>query len=198
LSTEIAILKPTVTATLRPSPTPNVFTVQPGDTLFGIAQEVDVPINALMAANGLTNPDQLSVGQILLIPSEEWIAAFQERQPTVRARASITPSPVVEPHAVEIRGVEAPGDLDREAITIENRGGVVDMRDWRMSDGEGNTYTFPAFTLHRGAFNLNIKEGNDTPIDLYWNLEESILTPGKTLTLSDADGKVVSTFTIPE
>ena len=44
------------------------YTVQPGDSLRAIAQAYDVTIDALVAANGLPNPDAIYSGQVLTIP----------------------------------------------------------------------------------------------------------------------------------
>ncbi|MDX2161365.1 MAG: LysM peptidoglycan-binding domain-containing protein [bacterium] len=48
-----------------------VYTVQPGDTLFTIAQRFGTTISAIVEANELTNPDQLRIGQELIIPNDE-------------------------------------------------------------------------------------------------------------------------------
>lgn len=45
-----------------------VYTVQPGDTLFAIAQRFGVTIKAIQDANQLENPNRLKVGQELIIP----------------------------------------------------------------------------------------------------------------------------------
>ena len=45
-----------------------VYRVSSGDTLSGIAARYDVSVRQLMDANGITNPDRLSVGQELVIP----------------------------------------------------------------------------------------------------------------------------------
>jgi LysM repeat protein len=45
-----------------------VYTVQRGDTLSGIAQSFGVSQEALMKANSLNNPNQIYVGQQLIIP----------------------------------------------------------------------------------------------------------------------------------
>ncbi len=45
-----------------------LYQVQPGDTLSGIAQRFGVSLQALMDANGINNPDEIYVGQILRIP----------------------------------------------------------------------------------------------------------------------------------
>jgi LysM repeat protein len=197
IATEIADRLPTPTTTLQPSPTPHVYEVKPGDSLYAIALELDVSVAGLMAANNLINADEISVGTRLTIPSSEWLARYEERLATQAAIPTATPTPYVEPPNVEIRGVGGSGDLETEAIHFRNIGGVADMEDWRVDDGEGHIYRFPAFTLHRGGFNLNIREGEDTAIDLYWGLESPILLSGKTLKLIDVLGVVHSSFEIP-
>lgn len=44
------------------------YTVQPGDTLAIIAASAGITLDALMNANGLTDPNLLEVGQVLLLP----------------------------------------------------------------------------------------------------------------------------------
>lgn len=44
------------------------YVVQPGDTLSVIAAQYGVSVDSLAALNGITNPDLLRVGQVLLIP----------------------------------------------------------------------------------------------------------------------------------
>lgn len=53
-----------------PSPTPFVYTVQPGDTMGGIALKFNVKIEDLQAANPDVSPNSMSVGQVLKIPSD--------------------------------------------------------------------------------------------------------------------------------
>jgi LysM repeat protein len=61
---------PTPTDTPGPSPTPMpiTYTVQEGDSLFGIAVQFQVDMEAIKIANGLVS-DALSVGQVLIIPT---------------------------------------------------------------------------------------------------------------------------------
>ncbi len=47
------------------------YTVRAGDTLSGIAAGANLTVEELMAANGLSNPNQLAVGQALLLPVPE-------------------------------------------------------------------------------------------------------------------------------
>lgn len=44
------------------------YVVQAGDTLGKIAQKYQVSVDQIMSANDLFNPDQISVGQVLVIP----------------------------------------------------------------------------------------------------------------------------------
>ncbi len=46
---------------------PITYTVQAGDTLFAIAEQFSVPAASIASANGLANPDRLSIGQTLKI-----------------------------------------------------------------------------------------------------------------------------------
>lgn len=48
---------------------PREYVVKSGDTLGAIAASVSVPIEALMTVNGITNPDQIQVGQVLTVPN---------------------------------------------------------------------------------------------------------------------------------
>ncbi len=195
----LASVAPSATVTVPPSPTPATYTVQPGDTLYDIAVRLGVPLDALMAANRLIEPNALTVGQVLVIPSLEDIA---ELQATVTPRppgsnASATPQTSPEAPRVEIRGVDGAGDLAHETVGLLNSGGVAAMAGWTLEDGQGHVFIFPAFTLYNGAISVHTKTGQNTVIDLYWGLTEAIWTSGKVITLRNADDDVQSTFRIP-
>ena len=54
-----------------PTPEPEVYVVQPGDTLFAIAQRYGSSVEAIVAANNIANPSLISPGQKLIIPTVE-------------------------------------------------------------------------------------------------------------------------------
>ncbi len=71
--TATATATPTITPTWTPSltPTPSEpfpYTVQPGDTLFSIAEQFGIDLDLLMLWNGLSNQSVLYVGRELTIP----------------------------------------------------------------------------------------------------------------------------------
>ena len=58
----------TATPTIRPTATPVFYVVQPGDTLGAIAAAYGVTAQAIMDANGITDPRVVRVGTRLIIP----------------------------------------------------------------------------------------------------------------------------------
>ncbi len=65
--------EPTASPTPGPTPTPSpdqcVYTVKPGDTLFSIARQYGTTVSDIAQANGITNVNQIYVGQKLVIPN---------------------------------------------------------------------------------------------------------------------------------
>lgn len=103
------------TATL-PNPLPDVilvegeepqvagtsYPVEPGDTLAAIAERFGTTVDEITQANGITDPTQLVVGQVLVIPAgaapeEKALAGTAELPPTsapaVTAEPAQTPQP---------------------------------------------------------------------------------------------------------
>jgi len=72
VATATSATPPTV-ASPSPSPTARAnpgskYIVKAGDTLWDLAQEWGVTIDAIVAANNLASPDDLSIGQELTVP----------------------------------------------------------------------------------------------------------------------------------
>lgn len=65
-------LPPPAIETPTPEPPPTVqgliYVVQDGDTLWSIAQQFGITVEAIVASNNLENPDELPLGQEIFIP----------------------------------------------------------------------------------------------------------------------------------
>jgi LysM repeat protein len=183
---------------------PITYQVQAGDTLGSISQEYDVPMDDIMAANGIDNPNVLSVGQTLIIPIGGLVTPEPEVTPTLPPDQAPTPIPteaiVTGEVDVQITGVVGVGILTEEAVTIANLGNrPVALLDWKLLGPQGREYTFEQITLFGdgAAVTVHTETGVDTINDLYWGLEDAIWQPGQTITLIDAEGSTQATFVVP-
>lgn len=90
---------PTATETPSPLPLPTGIThvVQAGETLLGIARRYAMPAETIAAANRLQNPNNLLVGQALLITTAVTPSATPTNTPTFTLTPTITPSPTITP-----------------------------------------------------------------------------------------------------
>lgn len=196
---QVASVIPTATETPTPTLEPEIYIVQTGDTLFGIALDLGVPMEDLMAENNISDAAAIDVGQELIVPQVEG---------RIRATATGTAAPATQetadpsdpdsgPHDVSIERIDATGDIESEQIFFVNSGGVAAMVGWTIDDGDGHVYIFPNFTLHNGGgVMLHIGSGTNMVADLYWGLHEAILDTGKTITLRDASGNIQSSWVI--
>lgn len=195
-------------ATQTPEPTegPPVHIVVAGDTLGRLSEFYGVTVADIMAANGMDNPDIISVGQQLIIPVGGVATATPENlAPT--AVPSIIPTPLAtEPaqgegqSAIKITEVIGIGDLQNEAVQIVNEGTAQQaLLNWRLIDEDGRIYLFGQVTIFgEGAgILLHSISGRDGAIDLYWGQNTAVWQPGEQVTLLDANGNIQTTFIIP-
>nr|HID14670.1 LysM peptidoglycan-binding domain-containing protein [Anaerolineae bacterium] len=212
--TEEVVSTPAAPPVASPTPPgPLLYTVQAGDTLGVIAQTYGVSVEDLMAANGLTDPNVLHVGQTLVIPvgapplaspsggGEGGETAEAPLEPSSTAVPFPTPLPTPTasgPPLVEIGQVLGSGDLATEVVIVRNRGGAANLEGWTLSDVEGNTFVFPVLTLFTDAeVRVHSAAGTPTPRDLYWGRISPAWSGGELITLRDAAGNVVDTYIVP-
>jgi LysM repeat protein len=68
------------------------YTIQQGDTLSYIAGQFGVTVEAIVAANGLANPDAIQAGQKVIIPSGGVVTTTSAPVATTTT-SSTTPAP---------------------------------------------------------------------------------------------------------
>jgi murein DD-endopeptidase MepM/ murein hydrolase activator NlpD len=64
------------------------YTVQDGDTLWSLATRFHLRVSTLEATNSLQNSDELSIGQLLVIPPEDGILATARADDSISSLAS--------------------------------------------------------------------------------------------------------------
>jgi LysM repeat protein len=194
-------------ATNTPEPEPDdgpvIHVVSAGDNLGSLSTFYDVSLDDLMAANGITNPDVLSVGQELIIP----IGGLPTATPLpTEAPVDILPSPIpteelaVGEVEVVITAVTGPGSLTEEAVQIANYGSSqIALQGWELADEDGHVFVFGQITLFGdgAAIQIHTEAGQNGPADQYWGLETAVWEPGELVSLYDAAGSAQSTFTVP-
>lgn len=188
---------------------PETHIVQAGDTLGQISLRYEVDVEAIMSANGIDNPNFLSVGQELIIPVAgaplpETEDSGEEAEVVVGENQRPTPIPTVP--AVEgeallvISDVISPGQVSLEAVQIVNNGSrEASLKDWKLTDQLGNTYTFGQLTLFGEGAGISIHTGpgQDNATDLFWGLEEALWNSGDRVVLYDDVGTVRAEFQVP-
>ena len=74
----------------------NIYTVQPGDTLYKISKKTGIPVQQLVEFNNISNPNYIQSGQQLsLVPGDDYVYyAGQLPEVTVTAKAPELPGDV--------------------------------------------------------------------------------------------------------
>ena len=117
--------------------------------------------------------------------------------PTPTAVPTLTPAPVSD---VQLSlEVLHPGNPEKdEMVYVVNNGLYVRLVGWTLSNGRGDTYTFPEFGLGGGgaAIAVHTGSGADTITDLYWGRPATAWVVGDVATLMDESGAVVATYAV--
>ena len=113
---------------------------------------------------------------------------------TVQVPVTITPVPV----QIVILRVGHPGDLNGEAVVIQNQGRtVVRLVGWRLRTPSGEELALRDARLQPEAtLRIFTEAGNDTDTDMYLDLRHARWAIGDEVSLIDASGNVQATFAI--
>jgi len=110
-----------------------------------------------------------------------------------------TPVQAAETVKVDIVSVIGAGTAASEVVVIKNNGAnSFNLNGWMLKNGNGQTYTFPSFTIYSGAtVQVHTTSGNDTFSDVYWDLKASVWKSGETAALYDPQDRGRSSYRIP-
>ncbi len=195
VSTPSAVLAaPTATSVSSASSTdPEVYVVQQGDSLFGIAIRFNLTVDELMAANDLDNPDFVFSGQRLVIP-----------QPGSGTSSSTTPGtgdaaqPSSATNGLTVQ-VQQAGNLPEENVLIVNdSNNAVNLQGWTLGKVNGAVYAFEDLPLFPGgSVRLHSEAGQDDSLNLYWSQSAPVWESGSVVRLFNAEGREVVSNTVP-
>jgi LysM repeat protein len=168
---------------------PEIYVVQQGDSLFGIALRYNVTVQQLMDANNLTNPDFLFSGQRLEIP----VAGATTSNPA--NAAPVSPSPA---SGLTLR-VEQPGTLSDEHVLIVNESNnALNLQGWTLGKVNGPGYALSDLPLFPGgSVRIHTESGQDDSLNLYWSLSNPVWESSAVARLFNQDGREVVSYTVP-
>jgi len=121
---------------------------------------------------------------------------------SVPAAAAATPAATIDPDAeisVEIVSVIGAGTLDAEMVLVRYTGEQeLNLAGWHLEDEDKHVFAFPQLTLYPdGAVQVHTIAGQNTVVDLYWGLRQSVWESGETATLLDAQGVERASYEVP-
>lgn len=171
-----------------------LYIVQAGDSLGGIAGKFGVSVNDLLAANPelQKNPDLVFSGLPLTIPKAG--AAAAAATPTTASNEAATSELLL-----TISRVATPGNLISEAVQLINEGQrEVNLSGWQLRRENGPSYTFGNLPLFPGSgIWLHSRSGDDTSVAVYWAQASAIWSSGALVQLVNPAGVVVTSYTVP-
>ncbi len=203
---DVVLSTPTVAVAGGPVLAQNCYhSIVAGDTPFALALRYGVDMALMLEVNNLTtrSATNLQIGDILRVPRPgcqfdgvaiEVPAAAPAALATAPPAATSTPV-TAEFEIVEVLGL---GDITAEAVRLRNRGGTINISGWTLADADGNVFTFRETLLFpQSTLILYSRSGTSTSDARFWARDEAVWSADESLTLSDAQGRVLQTLQIP-
>lgn len=183
------------------------YTVVSGDTCIAIANKLGVEVEDLLSLNGLDENCFLQIDQELLVPGAQCSVPptatptlTPTNTPFVIGTFAITNTalPTAVDAQVQILSVSNYGDVAIEQVEIANSSdAVVPLRDWTLSDAQGNEFVFPDLLIQPGQKVIVFSSsGSNTPVALYWGENSPVWELGETVVLANEAGEVQAVFTV--
>jgi len=173
-----------------------IYVIQAGDSLSAVAARFGTTLDAIIKANGLTDPNVVFVGQRLVISGQ---GDNSDNITPTQTVSESTPTTELIGQGMLIRTIDTPGTLLTEAVQIVNESNVVvSVNGWRLERENGPNYTFGEKSVFPGAnLWLHTASGDDTTVALYWNQTEPIWQSGNIARLMDTQGNLINSYTVP-
>lgn len=126
------------------------------------------------------------------------VAATETPVPSPTVQATVTLAPTAENAEVAIVAVNGVGDITTESVEIANRGNIIDLTGWTITDGQGNIYTFPAdrWLFSQASIIVSTGFGDDNALEYFWNRDIAVFQSGDVVVLADAQGAVQASLRI--
>jgi len=122
-----------------------------------------------------------------------------EVEPTIAPSPTITLAPTATNAQIEIVSADGIGDITAEGIRLRNTGNTINVTGWTLEDAEENVFSFPEQLLFSNAeVTIYTRSGTNTPVALFWGLDEPIWEAGDVLTLIDSTNQIQATIRIPD
>lgn len=132
------------------APSGSLYTVQPGDTLFLIAQRYGTTIEALRQANGIVNADSLLVGQTLVLPGSGGTAPPSGGPGTTyTVRAGDTLFLIAQRFGTTVESLRRANGLTTDLIYP---GTVLRLPESQTPGGSGGPYVSPGIDLENAVW----------------------------------------------
>ena len=110
--------------------------------------------------------------------------------------AATAPDVEIDVEIVNVIGAEI---FDAEMVSVRYSGdGELDLAGWYLEDEDKNVFVFPQLILFaEGAVRVHTMSGQDTVVDLYRGMRESVWESGEVASLMDPQGIERATYEVP-